>query len=134
MAAKRQMASMENRAQLTFACIRTVLVLAFLIAGVLGQTIRQPQIVSSVQIVQMQNPLVHISSAADKERARMPRSVPAAAASGPADDDAVLQASAGQHALPVRRILLLAAPRAPPLSSSTIPLAYQSRAPPSDMI
>lgn len=125
---------MENRAQLTFAYIRTVLVLVFVIVGVLGQTIRQPQIVSSVQIEQMQNRLVNISSAADKERAWMPRFVQAVAASGSVDDDAVLQVPAVQYALAERRILMLVAPRGPPISSSKIPVGYQSRAPPSDMI
>lgn len=128
------MPRMNNRASFPFACIRTLLVLVFLVAGMLGGTTFRPQVPASPRAEQLQLPLLHLASAAAKDRVRMPRSDQAAAACGNAADDACTTVSGQLELLPESRDLLLAAPRAPPACARKHALAYRTRAPPRRMI
>lgn len=132
-AANRQMPRMKYSAQLPLACIRTVLVLLFLVAGGLGEAIRQPYTPVVPKVEQLHSATLQLASVTAKERSQIQRPDQAASANGNAADDAHLTQTAAQFP-PVERLLLLTEARAPPLFARTLRRANRARAPPVDMI
>lgn len=132
-AANSQMPGMKYSAQLPLACIRTVLVLLFLVAGGLGEAIRQPYTPVVPKVEQLHSATLQLASVTAKERSQIQRPDQAASANGNAADDAHLTQTAAQF--PARRAAAATGRSpAPPLFARTLRRANRARAPPVDMI
>ncbi|MBU3262152.1 hypothetical protein KPG71_19200 [Roseovarius sp. PS-C2] len=124
---------MSNCARLPSAFAKTVLVVVFLVAGLLGETVHRPLMPTAPGVEQLQQSLIQRAAVTAEKQARTQRPDQVAAVSG-SGIDGIGVATSEPPLPPERLILLLAAPRAPPVFVPQFPQAHPSRAPPVDMI
>lgn len=124
---------MSNRAEIPFSVLRTAMVLFLLAMGMMAETLRVPHGSLTTRSEQLQLSVLQLASSTAKEKVRIQRADQGVSANSNGGDDSGL-VLAEQEVWLEKRILLLAAPRAPPATLQGTLYAYRSRAPPFDMI